>query len=689
MSKEFNIKIKNCNNIKTGNIIIHDNKLNVKYGYNGVGKSTISKVLNAFINDSSEEKELLIPFKHRNDESISPELEGYECFKSLSIFNEDYVKNYVFQNDNDILNDSFKVFIKTKEYDKSMDEIDKMLQEITDTLQQDNKLNELFTNIKSFNESIKLTSKDDIDKSSVIYKGIIQGNKIRNIPENLKSFEEFIKSEDITKWIKWHNDGKSFIKNDKCPFCALILNSYTKENIDNLDSEYKKSFVDKLVESINKLTIIQDYLDEASYEKLNNIITSKKITESQEAFLRKVKSEAEMLVNKFDNLKSFRVDILKFQDKIEEEIKNLKIDLAYNDYFKSSIFENKINNINANLDRVIEKAENLQRVINNQKINIHKIITEYQNEVNGFLNNNGYNYNFVIEPNDYNVFLQHKENNSIKVNVERQLSYGEKNAFALVLFMYDAISNNPDLIILDDPISSFDKNKKYGIMNTLFKYPGLFKEKTVLLLTHDYEVIINILKNFSNIEKSISFISIIDDTIKENPIKANNNQSFLDIINSRLNSDIDVINKLVYLRKKYEFLAKGSRLYDFISKILHKELEDYDDMTKFNEYIEEIKNEIKLFDISEVKKKINNFDMLKKIYCDSKVYFEKLQIFRIINEVYIKKIKNTTIKKFINIAYHNENDFIYQLDPSEYNLIPEYIIKECNNLIKDYKEPKN
>jgi hypothetical protein len=34
--------------------------------------------------------------------------------------------------------------------------------------------------------------------------------------------------------------------------------------------------------------------------------------------------------------------------------------------------------------------------------------------------------------------------------------------------MYEVISKNPDLVVLDDPISSFDDNKKYAIMHTLF-----------------------------------------------------------------------------------------------------------------------------------------------------------------------------------------------------------------------------
>ena len=60
-------------------------------------------------------------------------------------------------------------------------------------------------------------------------------------------------------------------------------------------------------------------------------------------------------------------------------------------------------------------------------------------------------------------------------NVKSRLSYGERNAFALVLFMYSQLKENADLIILDDPISSFDKNKKYGQIVT-FQAPKLFKE---------------------------------------------------------------------------------------------------------------------------------------------------------------------------------------------------------------------
>lgn len=36
------------------------------------------------------------------------------------------------------------------------------------------------------------------------------------------------------------------------------------------------------------------------------------------------------------------------------------------------------------------------------------------------------------------------------------------------MFMFEAISDNADLIVLDDPISAFDEKKKFGIIRRLF-----------------------------------------------------------------------------------------------------------------------------------------------------------------------------------------------------------------------------
>ena len=60
----MDITVKNCNNIDEGRINILEGALNIKYAVNGTGKSTISKALQAFIEDDDEQKKNLIPFKY-------------------------------------------------------------------------------------------------------------------------------------------------------------------------------------------------------------------------------------------------------------------------------------------------------------------------------------------------------------------------------------------------------------------------------------------------------------------------------------------------------------------------------------------------------------------------------------------------------------------------------------------------
>ena len=44
-------------------------------------------------------------------------------------------------------------------------------------------------------------------------------------------------------------------------------------------------------------------------------------------------------------------------------------------------------------------------------------------------------------------------------------------------------------------------------------------------------------------------------------------------------------------------------------------------------------------------------------------------------------IESDIIQKFINEAFHIENDYIYQLNPSVYQTVPQYVIDECDSFI--------
>ena len=67
------LTIRNCNNIENGEFDITEGRLNIKYAINGTGKSTISKVIEAFVTNNQEKKDSLLPFKYYGKEENSPE----------------------------------------------------------------------------------------------------------------------------------------------------------------------------------------------------------------------------------------------------------------------------------------------------------------------------------------------------------------------------------------------------------------------------------------------------------------------------------------------------------------------------------------------------------------------------------------------------------------------------------------
>ena len=86
----------------------------------------------------------------------------------------------------------------------------------------------------------------------------------------------------------------------------------------------------------------------------------------------------------------------------------------------------------------------------------------------------GFPYKFVLKGNgeekalSYLVPSKMTEEDKVE-HIENHLSWGEKNAFSLVMFMFEAVSDGADLIVLDDPITSFDKDKKFAVVRRLFE----------------------------------------------------------------------------------------------------------------------------------------------------------------------------------------------------------------------------
>ena len=225
----MDIKIMNCNNIDEGNIELIEGRLNIKYAINGTGKSTISKALEATIKGLDSEMEELLPFKYYNgSNNVTPEITGCENFKSILIFNEKYVADYIFQ-PNELIKNSFEIFIKTSDYEKHTKEIEGLLKNINVTFKKHPELDGLIDAFQNFVAGFGKT-KSGYSAAGPIGKGIGKGNKIDNIPEGLEVYASYLKNENNVKWLKWQMDGKSYLDMDsKCPYCANQVEDVRKK----------------------------------------------------------------------------------------------------------------------------------------------------------------------------------------------------------------------------------------------------------------------------------------------------------------------------------------------------------------------------------------------------------------------------------------------------------------------------
>lgn len=695
------VKIFNCNNIEEGIVSIEDNKLNLKYAFNGTGKSTISKAIVAKIMNNQPELESLKPFKFHGQVTGIPVIEGLDRYHSIEIFNDDYVEQYVFQSD-ELIKGSFEIFIKTPDYDNHMKRIEELIKNIHDTFNDDEQLNKLISDLEELIKSFG-NAKGGYSASSALGKGLGKGNKLSNIPDEISQYSPFLKRSDINvPWLKWQKEGLDYqVDDDICPYCATGI-AAKKDKIQKVSESFDSTIIKNLNSILSVFSTFKSYFSEESNNKIEEISKNiAGISTEQKNYLKEIKDQAVALRQKLVDLRNLGFVSLNNAGQVSNTIENQKIDISYLSHFDSPVIKEKTNQINQSVDKVLEKVGQLQGEVAQQRNHIRDTIRIYNTEINNFLLSAGYNYHVSIESDNekYKLKLYHNDCDEAIPGNEPHLSYGERNAFALALFMYGALHNNPDLVILDDPISSFDGNKKFAIINMLFMGSNSFKDKTVLLLTHEFGLVIDLIYNFKYkiLPTPIAhFLSMNSGKLTEKEIVKDNIKSFVQIANDKFCSSIDIINKLIYLRRLLELNADKNLEWNLLSSLFHKKYpptkrtEDSEvHMTKveIEEAQKNIKKYIPDFDYEEQVIRVNDPSLLKDLYDNCTSNYEKMQIFRIVFEKaeFDNQIDDSVFKHYVNKTFHIENDYLFQLDPGDYDTVPQYIIELCDKTILEDK----
>ncbi|RHW48406.1 hypothetical protein DS832_02305 [Bombilactobacillus bombi] len=357
----------------------------------------------------------------------------------------------------------------------------------------------------------------------------------------------------------------------------LPLEEIDFDQYQNLD----KTHIDmcrKLLYEFN--TIIKSLNDDLSkkYNNVYNPIVKKPIGLNEK--FSEVKKSLKLLENDRINYNKMILDKDQLRDKLEKinnEIAFYDIKELYEQYKKQKSKkdkeENKLKELHNELDKLVEKIEKIKI----RKKSVHIAMEAINNDLEYiFFDKNRLKIQFKNNEID-GKYVLYSRGKSVSPN---NISVGEKNIIGLSYFfnciMQDQnegdVYNNNYIIVIDDPISSFDMENKIGILSYLNYKINKFvrgnKWTHILIMSHDLQTIIDC-NNFAK--------NIIENCHKRFP-GSTQEMTVKKIENKEIcNFNIEHINEYtVMLRKIYDYAIGDKPEYsEVIGNIMRRVLEAF------------------------------------------------------------------------------------------------------------------
>lgn len=701
----YNIRINNCNNIKNGAIGIEPNKLNIKYGINGTGKTTIANA----IRYSVEEGKLQDLQSYYSTDKAS--IEVNPKFNKILVFNEEFINQVVFVED-EVIENSFEVFLKTPDYEAKKRQLDEHLRILREIVVEDSEIVDLKNKLMTINGKFSRTSTGKLSTAGVL-KSLLSKQNLYNIPIELESYRPFIENADNNiAWIDWVNKGDAFDNIDCCPYCSEELKENHIQKKEIFKKTYKKKDSQNLKEILELVQELKEFISDEKYNELIKYIKSDTPDDVIKTIVGKLTTELDLLISRFNAISDFGRKNIAMADisDIEQQISNMEIPVDIFEIFKGKKLLNIFSRINEKVVQLKGEVSSLKKEMGDLKGLLLATINASQMDINDFLKTAGINYEIEIkaedETNSKTILKQcFSDEKSNVENIREHLSWGEKNAFSLILFMYYAHMQNADLIILDDPVSSFDSNKKYAILHRMFKNMGKQQisllDKTVLLLTHDFEPITDfiVVGKMSKDNAVASFVWNENGIVTERMINPEDDVCIIteEYANIARKSDVNIVSRFAFLRKLCELNGRQGEwgeAYEILSCLVHASAirrklanDTYVDMddTEIEKGMSKIKEFISDFDFEELKDSTYTISGIKDLYeCENNAYL-KIQLFRAICEIAGDNIKLSPFDdgwyKFIDETYHIENDYLHYLGILKFNIVPNYISNKVEEMM--------
>lgn len=353
------------------------------------------------------------------------------------------------------------------------------------------------------------------------------------------------------------------------PFTAVIDSSTQNE-------------INKTIDEINQL--VNEYNLQIN-KKIQNVfspieIENKKINDKIDKLNQIIKNINSRIDEYNNNVKHIK-DIKDSLFVINNQIAQLNIYNLYEKYSKLITNRNVDNEAVLKLNEKIENITNEIKILNAKKKNLDLGLKEINDDLMMIFHSRK---KLQLEL-DNGMYYVKSGGRRVQFN---DLSVGEKNIIGLCYF-FSLLRNehsksnvfNDDLfIVLDDPISSFDYNNKYGIYSFIKRMTREILEKNdeskVIILTHELETMMTLdkiradlecsrkirqikNKNLENCELTDSiYVNMLDDVIDavSNPI----------IPSEKINTTrriIEAFSAFVY-RKKLTDFAKDNDIFSLI-----------------------------------------------------------------------------------------------------------------------------
>lgn len=281
----------------------------------------------------------------------------------------------------------------------------------------------------------------------------------------------------------------------------LILNENL--HVDNLLLEYSN----ELKKLLNIAEIINNEID----EKIKNVYSTNEYTIHNFTIqLNKVNGVIDSINKKINE---YNKDIIEYKNNFNELLMCNK-EITYFDIIEQRKNLNKLKeemvkaeNDDKASNKFIEECENKIKELNNQKSNTG-IALEEINKLLAYVFSS--QKRLVLKPSSdpqkYNIYSKGRK---IKLN---KLSVGERNIISLCYFFEKMKSEcrvndyfkNEMLLVIDDPVSSFDYENKLGIISFLKRMCKEINDgnqnSKIIFLSHEFEICVGLQKILSDLK---------------------------------------------------------------------------------------------------------------------------------------------------------------------------------------------